>query len=54
MCNRRNFPVALTRESWRKRDVGFTDKGVMMRCVTDDQVSTKGLGFNVDKFLFFI
>ncbi|KAG0723413.1 DNA-directed RNA polymerase I subunit RPA2 [Chionoecetes opilio] len=39
MCNRRNFPVALTRETWKRRDVGFTDKGVMMRCVKDDQVS---------------
>lgn len=40
MCNRRNFPVALTRESWKRRDTGFTDKGVMIRCVQDDQVST--------------
>lgn len=41
MCNRRNFPVALTRESWRRRDTGFTDKGVMIRCVQDDQVHVK-------------
>ncbi|XP_063881547.1 DNA-directed RNA polymerase I subunit RPA2-like [Scylla paramamosain] len=40
MCNRRNFPVALTRDSWRRRDSGFTEKGVMIRCVKDDQVSS--------------
>lgn len=37
--NRRNYPMALTRESWKKRNLTFTDKGILLRCVKEDQTS---------------
>ncbi|CAL4133379.1 unnamed protein product, partial [Meganyctiphanes norvegica] len=39
-ANRRNYPLTMIRESWKHRDAGFTDKGVLMRCVKEDQYAT--------------
>ncbi|XP_053642694.2 DNA-directed RNA polymerase I subunit RPA2 isoform X1 [Cherax quadricarinatus] len=38
--NRRNYPIAITRDAWKKRGAGFTDKGLLMRCVQEDQFSS--------------
>jgi DNA-directed RNA polymerase I subunit RPA2 len=35
----RNYPIAMTRKSWRKATLLFSDLGVMMRCVRDDGLS---------------
>lgn len=37
---RRNYPFAVTRASWKKRGNLFSDLGVMIRCVKDDQTTT--------------
>ncbi|KAG7164844.1 DNA-directed RNA polymerase I subunit RPA2-like [Homarus americanus] len=63
--NRRNYPLAMTRESWKKRNISYTDKGVLIRCVQADQTSainvlhylTTGeakLEFAVKRELFFV
>lgn len=39
-ANRRNYPVAMSRESWRKRNDFFTEKGVLIRCVQEDETSS--------------
>ncbi|XP_050544143.1 DNA-directed RNA polymerase I subunit RPA2 isoform X2 [Daktulosphaira vitifoliae] len=33
---RRNFPTAVKRNTWKNRDQGFSDIGIMIRCVKDD------------------
>ncbi|KAK3866677.1 hypothetical protein Pcinc_027812 [Petrolisthes cinctipes] len=64
-ANRRNFPLAVIRETWKKRDDAFTEKGVMIRCVRDDQSSTMNilhylttgmakLEFTLKKEMFFV
>jgi DNA-directed RNA polymerase I subunit RPA2 len=37
---RRNYPFSVTRTSWKKRGNLFSDLGVMIRCVKDDQTAT--------------
>ncbi|XP_045611530.1 DNA-directed RNA polymerase I subunit RPA2 isoform X2 [Procambarus clarkii] len=39
-ANRRNYPMAMKRETWKKLAASFTDMGIMMRCVPDDQASS--------------
>ncbi|XP_047488694.1 DNA-directed RNA polymerase I subunit RPA2-like [Penaeus chinensis] len=39
-ANRRNYPVAMSRESWRKRNDFFTEKGILIRCVQEDETSS--------------
>ncbi|XP_063964205.1 DNA-directed RNA polymerase I subunit RPA2-like [Lytechinus pictus] len=34
---RRNFPLAINRPKWKSRGKGFTEFGVQMRCVRNDQ-----------------
>jgi DNA-directed RNA polymerase I subunit RPA2 len=37
---RRNYPFTVTRTSWKQRGSLFSDLGVMIRCVKDDQTTT--------------
>ncbi|CAF0990420.1 unnamed protein product [Rotaria sordida] len=34
---RRNYPMAMSRGRWRQRGPGFTDRGLQIRCLSDDQ-----------------
>ena len=38
IANRRNYPIAMTRKNWKERDLSFSSKGVLMRCVAEDEV----------------
>ncbi len=40
---RKNYPMTVKRESWRKRGKLFTDMGVFMRCVKEDMTSTNNV-----------
>ncbi|KAH9496230.1 DNA-directed RNA polymerase I subunit RPA2 [Bulinus truncatus] len=62
---RRNFPLCLTRSSWKKRGPEYTEFGVSIRCVREDQIAntltlhylnngTAKLSFGVMKEVFFI
>uniref|UniRef100_A0A2C9JZV8 DNA-directed RNA polymerase subunit beta n=1 Tax=Biomphalaria glabrata TaxID=6526 RepID=A0A2C9JZV8_BIOGL len=62
---RRNFPLCLTRSSWKKRGPEYTEYGVSIRCVREDQISntltlhylnngTAKLSFGVMKEVFFV
>lgn len=37
---RRNYPVAIKRNTWKGRGQFFSDYGVQIRCVAEDQTST--------------
>jgi DNA-directed RNA polymerase I subunit RPA2 len=37
---RRNYPFTVTRAAWKQRGLLFSDMGVMIRCVKDDQTAT--------------
>jgi DNA-directed RNA polymerase beta subunit len=37
---RRNYPFTVTRSSWKQRGALFSELGVMIRCVKDDQTAT--------------
>ncbi|XGW22868.1 hypothetical protein V3C99_005246 [Haemonchus contortus] len=39
IANRRNFPIALCRKSFREKGLLFTEYGVMMRCVKDNHTA---------------
>ncbi|GFN83129.1 DNA-directed RNA polymerase subunit beta [Plakobranchus ocellatus] len=65
IMQRRNIPICLTRSSWKNRGPEFTEYGVSMRCVREDQTSvnltlhylsngTAKLSFGVNKQVFFI
>lgn len=36
---RRNYPIALKRSTWKDRGTLFSDIGVQMRCVKQDQTA---------------
>lgn len=40
IMTRRNFPICLKRSSWKTRGGLFSDMGVQIRSVKDDQTST--------------
>lgn len=42
---RRNYPIAVVRSSWRTKDSCFSDLGIMLRSVREDESS------NVSKFV---
>ncbi|XP_035705824.1 DNA-directed RNA polymerase I subunit RPA2 isoform X2 [Folsomia candida] len=65
LMTRANYPIYLLRSSWESRGKGFTDKGVLIRCVREDRsylnnvlhyLSDGGvkLMFNVGRELFFV
>lgn len=37
IVTRRNFPIALVRRSWDQRGAFFSQYGVQIRCVKDDE-----------------
>uniref|UniRef100_A0A224XGY9 DNA-directed RNA polymerase subunit beta n=1 Tax=Panstrongylus lignarius TaxID=156445 RepID=A0A224XGY9_9HEMI len=43
MLTRRNYPVAVKRTSWKQRGYFFSDLGVLIRCVQEDQTSTNNV-----------
>ncbi|RXG54467.1 DNA-directed RNA polymerase I subunit RPA2 [Armadillidium vulgare] len=40
IANRRNYPIALIRKSWKMRDNNISEKGIFIRCVSQDETST--------------
>lgn len=40
LLTRRNYPIAVKRSGWKSRGALFSDLGLLIRCVTDDQTST--------------
>lgn len=40
IMTRRNFPIGVKRSTWKARGALFSDLGVMIRCVKEDQTST--------------
>ncbi|CAL1530216.1 unnamed protein product [Lymnaea stagnalis] len=62
---RRNYPLCLCRHSWKKRGPEYTEFGVTVRCVREDQMAnsltlhylqngTAKLSFGVQKEVFFV
>lgn len=43
IMTRRNFPIALNRNSWKERGKEFSSTGVLIRCVRTDQTSTNNV-----------
>lgn len=41
---RRNYPIAIIRRSWKQRGALFSEKGILLRCVADDETSTASHG----------
>lgn len=65
IMQRRNFPICMSRPSWKNRGPEFTEYGISMRCVREDQTSvnltlhylnngTAKLCFGVNKQVFFV
>lgn len=44
LLTRRNYPIAVKRSGWKQRGSLFSDLGLLIRCVTDDQTSTVSAG----------
>ena len=40
IATRRNYPIALSRRTWKQRGASFSDKGILLRCVSEDETST--------------
>lgn len=40
LMTRRNYPVAIRRSGWKMRGSLFSDSGISIRCVKDDQTAT--------------
>ena len=38
--------MAMSRGRWRQRGPGFTDRGLQIRCLSDDQRGIVGFRFN--------
>lgn len=65
LMTRGNYPLYLARSSWEARGKGFTDKGILVRCVRQDRSHCNNvlhylsdgsvkLMFNVGRELFFV
>lgn len=39
IMTRRNYPLAVKRPSWKTRGVLFSEYGIQIRCVTNDQTT---------------
>ncbi|CAG2054315.1 unnamed protein product [Timema podura] len=42
LMTRRNYPIAVNRPTWKNRGKYFSDLGVIVRCVAEDETSTVG------------
>lgn len=40
LMTRRNYPISIKRSGWKTRGTLFSDVGVSIRCVTEDQTAT--------------
>lgn len=40
LMTRRNYPISVKRSTWKSRGNLFSEYGVMIRCVKEDQTST--------------
>jgi DNA-directed RNA polymerase I subunit RPA2 len=40
MLSRKNYPIGLRRSTWKDRGIGFSDLGLLIRCVKLDNTST--------------
>ncbi|KAJ8929567.1 hypothetical protein NQ314_017731 [Rhamnusium bicolor] len=40
LMTRRNYPIAIKRSSWKQRGSLFSDCGISIRCVKNDQTAT--------------
>lgn len=40
LMTRRNYPVAIKRSGWKARGDLFSEFGILMRCVAEDQTTT--------------
>lgn len=45
--SRRNYPIAVKRSSWKGRDIDFSDTGIMIRCVSEDQTAVVSRKYDV-------
>lgn len=45
LMTRRNFPFLVRRNGWKQRGEQFSDLGVMIRCVSQDQTVTVSIKF---------
>ncbi|XP_071441340.1 DNA-directed RNA polymerase I subunit RPA2 [Hetaerina americana] len=43
LVSRQNFPIAITRSSWKMRGPNFSDMGVIVRCVQEDHTTTNNV-----------
>ncbi|CAH0563356.1 unnamed protein product [Brassicogethes aeneus] len=43
LMTRRNYPIAIKRSGWKMRGALFSDAGVSIRCVKDDQTATNNV-----------
>ncbi|XP_047106984.1 DNA-directed RNA polymerase I subunit RPA2 isoform X1 [Schistocerca piceifrons] len=43
LMTRRNYPLTVARTGWKQRGVQFSDLGVMIRCVADDETATNNV-----------
>jgi DNA-directed RNA polymerase I subunit RPA2 len=39
LLTRRNYPIAVRRPTWKQRGALFSDLGILIRCVQEDQTS---------------
>lgn len=42
-ATRKNYPITVQRDVWKRRGKLFTDKGVFIRCVKEDMMSTNNV-----------
>lgn len=40
LMTRRNYPIAIQRSGWKQRGDQFSDLGILLRCVRDDNTAT--------------
>lgn len=53
LMTRKNFPITVSRNTWRDRGQNFSDIGIMVRSVRTDQTATVSFKNNmVIKWLF--
>jgi DNA-directed RNA polymerase I subunit RPA2 len=46
LMTRKNFPITVSRNTWRDRGQNFSDLGIMVRSVRTDQTATVSKNYN--------